>query len=103
MQPHLLTNFEIQYYYQNEPKFDGAYSRNNLLKIMDETYVNLNRYKSIEIYRIVLYVNDNNRIVSYDAIYFGSFRVKNIPKEVKELIRNKDIVTNIYRIKHTFW
>ena len=89
MQPHLLTNFEIQYYYQNEPKFDGVYSRNNLLKIMDETYVNLNRYKSIEIYRIVLYVN-------------GSFGVKNIPKEVKELIRNKDIVTNIYRIKHTF-
>ena len=33
--PHLLTNFEIQKYYQNEPKFNGAYSRNNLLKIKD--------------------------------------------------------------------
>ena len=33
MPPHLLTNFEIQIYYQNEPKFNVAYSRNNLPKI----------------------------------------------------------------------
>ena len=32
---HPLTNFEIQSYYQNEPKFNGTYSRNNLLKIKD--------------------------------------------------------------------
>ena len=31
---HPLTNSEIQKYYQNEPKFNGLYSRNNLLKIM---------------------------------------------------------------------
>ena len=30
---HSLTNFEIQKYYQNEPKFNGVYSRNNLPKI----------------------------------------------------------------------
>ena len=29
MPPHPLTNFEIQTYYQNEPKFNGVYSRNN--------------------------------------------------------------------------
>ena len=29
MPPHLLTNFEIQKCHQNEPKFDGVYSRNN--------------------------------------------------------------------------
>ena len=34
MLPHPLTNFEIQKYYENEPKFNGAYSRNNLSKIM---------------------------------------------------------------------
>ena len=28
-----LTNFEIEKYYQNEPKFNGADSRNNLSKI----------------------------------------------------------------------
>ena len=32
MLPHSLTNFEIQKYYQNEPKFNGAYLRNNLPK-----------------------------------------------------------------------
>ena len=36
---HLLTNFQIQKYYQNEPKFNRAYSRNNLSKIKDGEYV----------------------------------------------------------------
>ena len=30
--PHLLTNFEIQKYYQSEPRFNGVFSRNNLPK-----------------------------------------------------------------------
>ena len=30
MPPHPLTNFEIQKYYQNELKFNGVYSRDNL-------------------------------------------------------------------------
>ena len=30
MLPHPLTNFEIQKYYQNEPRFNGVYSRMNL-------------------------------------------------------------------------
>ena len=38
MLPHPLTNFEIQKYYQNEPKFYGVYSRNNLPEIKDGTY-----------------------------------------------------------------
>ena len=33
MPPHLLTNFEIQKYYQDEPKCNGAHSRNNFSKI----------------------------------------------------------------------
>ena len=33
MSPHPLTNFEIQKYYENEPKYNGVYSRNNLSKI----------------------------------------------------------------------
>ena len=32
MPRHPLTNFEIQKYYQNVPKFNGVYSRNNLPK-----------------------------------------------------------------------
>ena len=32
MLPHPLTNFELENYYQNEPRFNGAFSRNNLPK-----------------------------------------------------------------------
>ena len=32
MPPHSLTNFEIQRCYQNETRFNGVYSRNNLHK-----------------------------------------------------------------------
>ena len=32
MSPHTLTNFEIQRYYQNKPKFNGVYLRDNLPK-----------------------------------------------------------------------
>ena len=32
MLPHPLKNFEIKNYYQNEPRFNGVYSRNNLPK-----------------------------------------------------------------------
>ena len=35
MPSHPLTNFEIKKYYQNEPRFNGVYSSDNLLKIMD--------------------------------------------------------------------
>ena len=39
MPRHPLTNFEIQEYYQNEPKCNGVYSRDNLPKIKDGAYV----------------------------------------------------------------
>ena len=43
---YLLTNFKKQKYHQKEPKFNGVYSRNNLLKIKNGTYViNLDEYK----------------------------------------------------------
>ena len=59
MPPHPLTHFEIQKYYQNDakvssknkPKFNGVYSRNNLPKRKDGTYViNLDEYKPIRTY-----------------------------------------------------
>ena len=48
MQPHSLTNFQIQKYYQNKPKFNGVCSRNNLPKIKAKAYVtNLDECKSL--------------------------------------------------------
>ena len=48
MLPHPLTNFEIEKYYQNEPRFNGVYSRDNLPEIKDGGYViNLDEYSDI--------------------------------------------------------
>ena len=61
MPPHPLTNFEIQKYYQNEPKFNRVYSRNKLPKIKDEEYVIiLDEYESIGTHWIALYVITEN-------------------------------------------
>ena len=46
MSPDPFINFEMQEYYQNKPKFNEVYSRNNLSKIKDGTYViNLDEHK----------------------------------------------------------
>ena len=56
MLPNPLTSFEIQKYYQDEPKFNGVYSRNNLSKMKDEAYItNLDEYAYIETHWIALY------------------------------------------------
>ena len=59
MTPHPLTNFEIEWYDQNEPGFNGVYSRNNLPdKIKDGTYVvNLDDYSDIGTHWVALYSN----------------------------------------------
>ena len=79
--PHPLTNFEIQVYYQSEPRFNETYSRDNLShKINDGAYViNLDEYSDIGTHLIALYVN--NKVVTY----FHSFGVEHIPKEINLL------------------
>ena len=94
MLPYSLTNFEIQKYYQNELKFSGVYSRDNLPKIKDGAYViDLDEYSDIGTHWIAMYVLNN--VVSY----FESFGVEHIPKEIKAFISNKNIKTNIFRIQ----
>ena len=95
---HPLINFEIENYFQNEPKFIfNVYSRNNLSKIKDVTYIiNLDEYESIGIHGIVLYVSAKN------VTHFDSFEVEFIPKEIRKFILNKNIITSIYRVEaHT--
>ena len=77
MPPHPLSNFEIQKYYENEPKFDGVYSRNNFYEIKDRTcIINLDEYESIGTHWVALFVNDN------DVTYFDSFEVEHISKKI---------------------
>ena len=87
-------NFEIQKYYQNEPRFNGVYSRDNLPdKIKDGAYViNLNEYSDIETHWIALYALN-------DVTYFDSFGVERIPKEIKIFIDKYIVLANISRIQ----
>ena len=91
--PHPLTNFEIQTYYQNKPRFIGVYSRDNLpYKIKDGAYViNLDEYSDIGTHWIALYVNTKT------VTYFDSFGVEHIPKEIKFFSINKNVTANIFR------
>ena len=64
---HPLTNFEMQKF-QNEPKFNVVYSRNNLSKIKNGAFIiNLDEYESIGTW-IALYVNVEN--VTYFLRFF---------------------------------
>ena len=91
MLPHPLTNFEIQKYYQNEPRFD-VYSRNNLLKkIKDGAYViKLDEYADVGTHWIAVFCNRS------EIVYFNSFGVEHVPEEIKEFIGNKNIKANIF-------
>ena len=94
MSPHPLTNFEIQKYYQNESRFNGVCSRNNLQKIKNGAYIiNLDEYSDIGTHWVALYVNNNS------VTYFDSFGLEHIPQEFKTFINNKNIKTNIFRIQ----
>ena len=92
--PHPITNFEIQKYYENEPRFNGVYSRDNLPKIKDGAYIiNLDEYSDIGTHWVALHVNNNN------VTYFDSFGEEHIPKEIKKIINNKNVKTNIFRLQ----
>ena len=101
MTPHPLTNFEIEAYFQNEPIFNGVYTRDNLPdKIKDGIFVvNLDEYSDIATHWTALFVN--NKTVNNKTIkYFDSFGVEHIPKEIKKFINNKNIIANIYRVQN---
>ena len=66
MLPHPLTNFEIQKYYQNEPRFNGVFSRNNLpKKIKDGAYIiNLDEYANVGTHWIALFCKKMKLFIS---------------------------------------
>ena len=82
---HPLTNFEISEYYENEPIFNGVYSRDNLpANIKKGAYViNLDEYEDASTHWIALYVKNQK------VVYFDSFDVEHVPKEIIKFIKNK--------------
>ena len=92
MPPHPLTNFEIQRYYQNKPRFNGVFSRNNFPK--DGAYViNLGKYPDVDTHWIALFCYRN------EIVYFDSFAVEHVSEEIKEFVGNKNIIAKIFRVQ----
>ena len=98
--PHPLTNFEIQAYYQDEPRFNGVFSRDNLPKRSSTNktengayVINLDEYHDIGTHWVASHVNKKT------VTYFDSFGVEHISKEIEKFIGNKNIITNILRIQ----
>ena len=109
---HPLTNIEISEYYKNEPRFNGVYSRNNLPnKIKKGAYViNLDEYENTCTHWVSLFVKPKYTTESSSSkrtVYFHSFGVEHIPKEINKFIRSKelghtvrrDIKSNTFRIQ----
>ena len=98
---HPLTNIEINEYYKNEPRFNGVYSRNNLPNKKGAYIINLDEYENTGTHWVALFVKTN------EAIYFDSFGIEHIPKEINKFINNdmtkpsslKRIKSNIFRIQ----
>ena len=92
---HLLTNFEIQKCYQNEPRFKGVYSRNKLpKKIKDGPYIiNLDEYAEVGRHWIALCCRRS------ETVYFNSFGVEHVPEETKKFIGIKNLIANILRVQ----
>ena len=79
----------------SEPRFNGVYSRDNLPKIIKKgAYViNLDEYENAGTHWIALFVKTN------EVIYFDSFGIEHIPKEIELAIGNKKIKANRFKIQ----
>ena len=84
MPPHSFTNIEIKQYYQNETRFIGIFSRDNFLR--DE-------YEDSGTHWIASFCNKKQ------IIYFDSFGVEHVSKEILNFIGNKTITSNIYCVQ----
>ena len=74
---------------------NGVYSRNNLPnKIKKGAYViNLDKYENTGTHWVALVVKPKY------TVYFHSFDIEHIPKEINKFIGNNDIKSNIFRIQ----
>ena len=74
---HRLSNIGIANYFIYEPKFNGAFSRNNLPRIKNGAYIiNLDDKKTKGALWVSLFINKNT------AVYFDSLGTEYIPQEV---------------------
>ena len=74
-------------FYKNEPRFNGVYSRNNLPNKIKKgaCVINLDEYENTGTHWVSLFVKTN------EVIYFDSFGIEHIPKEINKFIRSKEL------------
>ena len=66
----------------------------SLKKLKDRAYViNLDEYPDIGTHWVAFFCNRTG------IVYFDSFCVEHVPKEIKEFIENKNIKANIFRVQ----
>ena len=89
MLPHPLTNFEIQKYYKNEPRFNSVFSRNNLpKKIKDGAYIiNLDEYSNLGTHWIALFCKKKMKFFISIVLVLNIFltKLKNLLKNFLEI------------------
>ena len=99
MPAHPLTNFEITEYYENEPRFNGVYSRNNLPKMIKSGayIIDLDKYADVGTQWIALYA----KVTNNEVIYFDSFGAEHVAKELKDLSEIKILKQMYLKYRHT--
>ena len=99
MLPHPLTNFEIQKYYQNELRFNGSFSRDNLPRIKDGAHIiNLDEYSDSGTHCVALHLGEASpKDVQNNNVTYLILSEQNIFG--KKFVNNKTIKTNIFRIQ----
>ena len=80
---------------ENEPRFNGVFSRDNMpKKVKEGVYVkNLDEYADVGTHWVALFCKGS------EIVYFDSFGVEHIPEEIKEFIGNKNIKANIFWVQ----
>ena len=89
MPPHTLTNFKIQKYYKNEPRFNGVFSRNNFpKKIKDGAYIiNLDEYANVDTHWIASFCKKKMKLFLSIVLVLNIFltKLKNLLKNFLEI------------------
>ena len=90
-----FKQFQDYYYFKYEPKFNGVFSRSNLLTKKDGEYViNLDDDNSKRIHWVLIFIERNL------AVCFDSLGIEYIPQEVLKKIKDKSIAHNIFRTQY---
>ena len=90
----MVKHLKISKRYENDCRFNGVFSRNNLIRIKDGVYaINSDDKKSKGAHWVSFFIYRNI------SVYFDSFGIEYIPQEVLNKIEDKSVIHNIFLIQ----